>query len=61
MMTRVLLTFLVGLLVSLGPLVSGVEPVLAKNWNTNLSPFEYDALPVRRVPTSFPEFGQEVE
>ena len=33
MMTRVLLTFLVGLVVSLGTLVSGVEPVLAKNWN----------------------------
>jgi len=30
MMTRVLLTFLVGLLVSLGALVSGVDPVLAK-------------------------------
>ena len=29
MMTRVLLTFLVGLLVSLGALVSGVDPVLA--------------------------------
>ena len=33
MMTRVLLTFLVGLVVLLGTLVSSVEPVLAKNWN----------------------------
>ena len=33
MMTRVLLTFLVGLVVSLGAFVSVVEPVLAKNWN----------------------------
>ena len=35
-MTRVLLTFLVGLLVSLGTLVSG-DPVLAKNWNQSKS------------------------
>ena len=34
MMTRVLFTLLVGLVVSMGALVSGVEPVLAKNWNT---------------------------
>ena len=33
MMTRFVLTLLVGLTVSLGALVSGVEPVLAKNWN----------------------------
>ncbi|MDC1001803.1 caspase family protein [Alphaproteobacteria bacterium] len=33
MMTRFVLTLLVGLVVSLGALVSGVEPVLAKNWN----------------------------
>ena len=33
MMTRVLLTFLVGLVVLLGTLVSGVDSVLGKNWN----------------------------
>jgi hypothetical protein len=37
MMTRFVLTLLVGLVVSLGALVSGVEPVLAKNWNTEKS------------------------
>ena len=38
MMTRLLLTLLVGLVVSLGALVSGVEPVLAKNWDQSKSP-----------------------
>ena len=44
MMTRVLLTFLVGLVVSLGALVSGVEPVLAKNWNLSKKENEKYAL-----------------
>ena len=37
MMTRFALTLLVGVVVLLGALVSGVEPVLAKNWNTTNS------------------------
>jgi hypothetical protein len=43
LMTRFVLTLLVGLVVLLGALVSGVEPVLAKNWNTGKKEINLDA------------------
>jgi len=43
MTKRFFLTLLIGLVVSLGTLFSGVEPVLAKNWNTGKKEINLEA------------------